>query len=96
MVRRIDVSLDGLHQLLHRLEKKELVDGDWAICASLVLQLITRVQGKQDRMVAKLAAAASAGAPGEVIEGQLASSETPSALTAGASPPGPGVRASAP
>jgi hypothetical protein len=95
MVRRIDVSLDGLHQLLHRLEKKELVDGDWAICASLVLQLITRVQGKQDRMVAKLAAAASAGAPGEVIEGQLASSETPSALTAGASPPGPGPEESA-
>jgi hypothetical protein len=81
MVRRVDVTLDGLHQLLHRLEKKELVDGDWAICASLVLQLITRIQGKQERMAAKLAAASSA--TGEVIEGQLLPSEATPALAPG-------------
>lgn len=90
MVRRIDVSLEGLHQLLHRLEKKELVDGDWAICASLVLQLIIRIQGKQDRMVAKLAASAGAASGGEVVEGQLMPSEPASALTAGEPPRGPG------
>ena len=55
MVRQIDISLDGLHQLLHRIERKELADGDWAICGALVLQLITRLQGKQERMAAKLA-----------------------------------------
>jgi transposase len=59
MARRIDVTLDGLHQLLHRIERKELVEGDWAICGALVLQLITRMQGKQERMAAKLAASAA-------------------------------------
>jgi hypothetical protein len=70
MARQIDVTLDGLHHLLHRIERKELGDGDWAVCGALVLQLITRMQGKQDRMAAKLANAASA--PAEVVEGTLA------------------------
>jgi len=87
MVRRIDVTLDGLHQLLHRLEKKDLVDGDWAICASLVLQLITRLQGKQDRMAAKLAASAGVSAAGEVVDGQLLPSGASTALEAEAKPP---------
>ncbi|MGQ0505921.1 MAG: IS66 family transposase, partial [Myxococcaceae bacterium] len=71
MARRIDVTLDGLHQLLGRIEDKELVEGDWTICGALVLELILKMQGKQDRMAAKLAAAGT-GAPAEkVIEGQL-------------------------
>lgn len=70
MARQIDVTLDGLHGLLHRLERKHMEDGDWAICAALVLQLILRMQGKQERMAAKLAANA-APAPADVVEGQL-------------------------
>jgi transposase len=58
MTQRIDVSLDGLHQLLHRIERQELSAGDWAICGALVLQLITRTESKQQRRLAKLAAAA--------------------------------------
>lgn len=81
MARRIDVTLNGLHQLLGRIERKELVDGDWAICGALVLQLITRMQGKQDRMAAKLAAV---GLPAEVVEGQLTTPACP-VLTTGTS-----------
>ena len=60
VARRIDISLDGLHHLLHRIERKELADGDWAICGALVLQLIAKVQGQQERMAAKLARSAPA------------------------------------
>jgi len=44
MARRVDVSLDGLHQLLHRIERKELVDGDWAVCGALVPVQAVRVR----------------------------------------------------
>jgi transposase len=71
VARRIDISLDGLHQLLHRIERKELADGDWAICGALVLQLITRTQGKQERMAVKLAATAG-NSSAEFIDGQFA------------------------
>jgi transposase len=95
MVRRIDVTLDGLHQLLHRIERKELVDGDWAIYSALVLQLITKMQGKQDRMAAKMAAN-TANSPGNVVDGQLAVNGSSPALEAGtqstqASDTGPGT-----
>jgi len=82
MARRIDITLEGLHQLLGRIERKELVEGDWTICGALVLQLILRMQGKQDRMAAKLAANA-AGSPAEVVEGQLVGAGASVALVAG-------------
>jgi transposase len=82
MAQRIDVTLDGLHQLLHRIERKELGDGDWAICGALVLQLITRMQGKQERMAAKLMANATS-ASAEVVEGTLAVNGASHALAAG-------------
>ena len=79
MARRIDVSLEGLHQLLHRIERKELVDGDWTICGALVLQLIVRMQGQQERMAAKLAASAA----NQVVDGQLVESTAAPAMSAG-------------
>lgn len=63
MPRHIDISLDGLHGLLHRLERKELVDGDWAVCSALVLQLIAKIQGKQERMATKLKAQGAGAVP---------------------------------
>ena len=68
MAKHIDVSLDGLHHLLHRIERKELADGDWAICGALVLQLIAKVQGQQDRMAAKLAKSGAASPGGHIID----------------------------
>ncbi len=74
MPRHIDISLDGLHGLLHRLERKELVDGDWAVCSALVLQLIAKIQGKQERMATKLKAQGA----GAVPAGQASSTPCPS------------------
>ena len=87
MARHIDVTLDGLHQLLHRLEGKKLEDGDWAICVTLVVQLITRVQGRQDRMAAKLAASAGETVEGTVIDAVPAGAASPPGLPAEANAP---------
>lgn len=83
MARHIDISLDGLHQLLHRIERKELADGDWAVCGALVLQLIAKIQGKQERMATKLAATGA----GTVPAGASVVEALPS--VASALPPGP-------
>lgn len=87
MARQVDITLEGLHQLMHRIERKELEDGDWTICGSLVLQLILKIQGKQERMATKL------GGRGE------ASSAVVDALPKGSSdsaalPAGPALEAS--
>ena len=82
MAQRIDLTLDGLLQLLGRIERQELAEGDWAIYGALVLQLITRAQSRQERMAAKLAATGQA-LPGEVVEGQLAATGPSAALAAG-------------
>lgn len=83
MARRIDLSLDGLHQLLHRIERKELVDGDWAVLGALVLDLILRMQGKQDRMAAKLQARGAASS-GSVVDALPVETSAPPALPSGA------------
>lgn len=83
MAKQIDVTLDGLNELVHRIERKELIDGDWAICGALVLQLIARTQGQQARMAAKLAANAAASPSTAVVEGQLATSATSPTLPPG-------------
>ena len=70
MAQRIDVSLEGLHQMLHRIERKELVDGDWAICGALVLQLIVKSERRQERMLAKLAVEGVSPGATEVIDGR--------------------------
>jgi transposase len=59
LAQHINVTLEGLHQLLHRIERQALHPGDWAICGALVLQLISRTEAKQQRMRAKVAATAA-------------------------------------
>lgn len=83
MAKHIDVSLEGLHQLLHRIERKELADGDWAICGALVLQLIAKLQGQQERMAAKLT---KSGAPpgANIVDGVPAAAA--GALPSGSAP----------
>ena len=57
MVQRIDVTLGGLHELRGRIEREQLEAGDWPVFGALVSQLITRTQARQQRMLAKTAAA---------------------------------------
>src|SRR4051794_35092022 len=58
MAQRIDVSVEGLYQLLHRIEHQALQTGDWAICGALVLQQITSGEKKLERIRAKIGAGA--------------------------------------
>lgn len=56
MVQRIDISLDGLRQLRCRIDGQQLEAGDWPVVGALVSKLIARTEGRQARMLAKLAA----------------------------------------
>src|SRR5687768_3064249 len=65
MAERIDVSLDGLRGLMARIDHKKLETGDWPIVGALVGSLLSREQGKVERMLAKLAAQESADSASE-------------------------------
>lgn len=54
MAQRIDVSMEGLHQLLHRIERQQLEPGDWAICGALVLKQITSAERTLERVRKKV------------------------------------------
>lgn len=56
---QIEVTLDGLQQLLDRLDHEKMDPGDWPLVRSLVSQLIGRVKGRHERMLAKIAATAA-------------------------------------
>ena len=94
MAHRIDISLKGLHELLHRIERQSLEHGDWAIFGALVLQLIIREQGKQERMASKLSAA-GASAASAIIDAKHSSSAAPPALPGSVGPGAPGSEDSA-
>lgn len=64
MTQRIDVTLDGLHQLYVRIGQKQLEDSDWAVVGALVGKLITRGESQMARMIAKIAAEAAAAKSG--------------------------------
>jgi hypothetical protein len=64
MTQQIDITLDELRRLHHRIMHHELEAGDWAICGALVSKLITRAELQHLRMLAKLKAAEEAKAQG--------------------------------
>ena len=57
---RIEITLDGLCDLRHRIDQKQLEPGDWPIVGALVSKQIGRAEDRQQRMAAKVAAAAAA------------------------------------
>jgi hypothetical protein len=59
-VKRFDVTLTGLRQLRHRIDRQRLEPDDWPFLDGLVSQQIGRAERRQERMLAKLAAAAAA------------------------------------
>jgi transposase len=97
MVQRIDVTLEGLHQLHQRIERQQLDPGDWTLVGVLVSRFIARTEATRARMLAKLAAEAdkkaAADASGPVIdaeytaqdgeESQSASSSDANAISGG-------------
>jgi transposase len=60
--------LDGLRQLRHRIDDKQLEAGDWPLLGALVSRQIGRAEARLERMIAKIAAAAAEQeAGGEVV-----------------------------
>ena len=57
---KIDVTLDGLHQLHDRIGRRSLESQDYAVCGALVLNFTARYEARIARLKAKAAAAAAA------------------------------------
>lgn len=78
MVKRFDVTLEGLRQLRDRLDKQQVETDDWPLLGALVTKQIERAERRQERMLAKLAAAAA--------QGEVGGQEALGSATAGESP----------
>lgn len=53
MATRIDVTLDGLHQLQERIDRRQLERDDWVIVGTLVSRFIARTEAQQARLKAE-------------------------------------------
>jgi len=73
---RFEVTLEWLHDLRHRIERRQLDDADWPFVGALVSKQIARAEDRQTRMLAKIIedAATSRGAQGAVASSPPASS----------------------
>ena len=69
MAERIDVTLAGLHEVRRRITLQELEAGDWPLLGALVSKQIARAEDRQERMAAKIAAAAERDAATEDASG---------------------------
>lgn len=59
MSQRIDVTIEGLHGLQHRIECKHLEETDWPLIGAFVSNFTWREENKINRLVNKLAAQAA-------------------------------------
>jgi hypothetical protein len=62
---RMDVTLEGLRDVHRRIGVQKLEEGDWPLVGALVLNLIARVERQQERMLAKIRAAATQTRPSD-------------------------------
>jgi len=53
MATRIDVTLEGLHQLRERIDREQLEGDDWVVVGALVSTFIARTEARQARLRAK-------------------------------------------
>ena len=51
---RFEVTLEWLHDLRHRIERRQLDDADWPFVGALVSKQIARAEDRQTRMLAKI------------------------------------------
>ena len=56
---RLEVTLDGLGQLLNRIDGRQLESDDWSVIRGLVWNQFVRAEGKNERMIAKIVAGAT-------------------------------------
>jgi transposase len=59
-VERFEVTLEGLHELRHRVDERQLEADDWPLVGAMVSKHIASAEQRQERMMAKIAAAADA------------------------------------
>lgn len=57
---RLEVTLDGLRQAIHRVDQQELEPEDWPLIRALLWNQWVRSEGRQERAIAKINAAAAA------------------------------------
>jgi len=53
MATRIDVTIEGLHQLRERIDHQQLEGDDWVVVGALVSTFIARTEARQSRLKAK-------------------------------------------
>jgi hypothetical protein len=57
---RLEVTLDGLRQAIHRVDQKKPAPEDWPLLRALLWNQLVRSEGRQEREIAKITAAAAA------------------------------------
>jgi hypothetical protein len=57
---RLEVTLDGLRQAIHRVDQQRLEPEDWPLIRALLWNQLVRSEGRQERQIAKSTAAAAA------------------------------------
>ena len=70
-VERFEVTLDGLRLLRRRIDHKQLDPDDWPLVGALVSKQIARAEGRQERMIAKIAAATADAAAAKDASGPV-------------------------
>jgi hypothetical protein len=70
-VERFEVTLDGLRLLRRRIDHKQLDPDDWPLVGALVSKQIARAEGRQERMIAKIAAAIAEAAAAKDASGPV-------------------------
>jgi hypothetical protein len=79
-----EVTLEDLRQLRQRIDRHALLPDDWPLLAALVSKQIARAEQRQERRIAKIAAAAVAGQ--DTREGLAASDSSPADESTGSVP----------
>lgn len=62
---RLEVTLDGLRQAIDRVDQQKLEPADWPLIRALLWNQWVRSEGRQERQIAKITAAAAAKETGE-------------------------------
>ena len=51
---RLEVTLDGLRQAIHRVDQQKLEPEDWPLIRALLWNQFIRSEGRQERQIAKI------------------------------------------